>query len=281
LQPIKLYRTFQFLSFDIVLGALASSCFASSLFRASPGWTWWLSLALTVWFLYMGDHILDAWKNRKSPQRELHNFIFRNRKNLLWFAGVVLVVDLMVVLNLLDPTILKYALVLAGLVLLFYAIRHLFSRNRIFFIPGEIFILFLYMAGTWLGPFVSRSEPLQSAHGLTALMFATVLFMNLGVISIYDIQIDSRLGIASLARTLGPRVTRNLLVGAGISVYLLSALQLMVFGMDRFYRFPLILSGMATLLLMVLLMPSYFRKNDYYRRAADAVLYLGFLALLG
>jgi hypothetical protein len=55
----------------------------------------------------------------------------------------------------------------------------------------------------------------------------------------------------------------------------------MVFDMDRFYRFPLILSGIATLLLVVLLMPSYFRKNDYYRWAADAVLYLGFLALLG
>jgi 4-hydroxybenzoate polyprenyltransferase len=89
------------------------------------------------------------------------------------------------------------------------------------------------------------------------------------------------LGIVTLARTLGQKATRNLLVGAGMAVYLLAVLQLMVFGMDRYFRFPLILSAMATLLLMVLLMPSYFRKNDYYRWTADGVLFLGFLAWLG
>jgi 4-hydroxybenzoate polyprenyltransferase len=174
----------------------------------------------------------------------------------------------------------KYASILAGLVLLFYAMRHVFKRNGVLRIPGEFFILLFYMAGTWLGPFVGRTEPFQSTEALAAIMFAGVLFLNLGVISLYDIHLDSRLGIASLARTLGQKATRNLLIGTGISIYLLSVLQFMVFGMDRYYRFPLILSAMATLLLMVLFMPSYFRRNDYYRWAADAVLYLGFLALL-
>jgi hypothetical protein len=69
-------------------------------------------------------------------------------------------------------------------------------------------------------------------------------------------------------------------VGTALSIYLLSLLQLMVYGMDRYFRVPLITIAMATLLLMVLLMPSYFRKNELYRMAADAVLYLGFLALI-
>ncbi len=30
-----------------------------------------------------------------------------------------------------------------------------FKKNRIFFIPGEVFVLILYMAGTWLGPVVA------------------------------------------------------------------------------------------------------------------------------
>lgn len=276
-----LYRRIQFLSLDIVLGALASSSFAAGLFHTSPDWAWWLSLAMTVWVLYTGDHILDAWKHRKNPQRELHRFIFRNRRNLIWFTGVVTVIDLLVVFNMLDTSYLKFGVILAGMVLLFYATRHLFRKNRIFFIPGELFVLALYMAGTWLGPFVGRSEPVQSSQALIALMFALVLFMNLGIISLYDMHIDSRLGIVTIARTLGQKATRNLLIGIGGTIYLLSILQWMVFGMDRYFRFPLILSAMATLLLMVLLMPSYFRKNDYYRWTADGVLFLGFLALLG
>ncbi|MGW8315054.1 MAG: hypothetical protein ACWGNV_05595 [Bacteroidales bacterium] len=277
----SLYRRFNYLSLDIVTGALASSCFAMGLFRADPSWAWWISLALTVWILYTGDHLLDAWKNRKKTERDLHRFIFRNRKNLLWFLGVATVADILVVFNLLDKAYLTYGLFLAALVLMFYAMRHIFRKNRLLFVSGEYFVLVLYMAGTWLGPYVSRTTSLQSTDALIALMFAEILFMNLGIISLYDMHIDSRLGIASLARSLGQKTTRNLMVGTGISVFLLTVLQLMVFGMDRYFRFPLILSAMATLLLVVLWMPSSFRRNDYYRWAADAILFMGFLALQG
>lgn len=277
---MKIYQRFHFLSLDIVMGALASSCLAAGLFMSTPGWAWWFSLACTVWLLYTGDHIIDAWKSRKKPQRALHLFIFKNRRNLLWSMGIVASADLIVIFNFLESSFLKYGLILAGMVLLFYAMRHIFRRNKIFFIPGEFFILLLYMAGTWMGPFVGRTEPLNHSHAVNALMFAGVLLMNLGVISLYDVHIDSRLGIATLARTLGPKPTRNLLMATGVSVYLLTVLEFMVFGMDRYFRYPLILSGMATLMLMILFVPSYFRRNDNYRWAADAILYLGFLALL-
>ncbi len=277
---MKLYRRFHFLSLDIVAGALASSCLAARLLGSNPGWAWWLTLALTVWLLYMGDHVLDAWRHRKKSDRELHHFIFRNRSILLYAMGIVAIVDILLIFNSLDRAFLKYALTLAGLVLLFYAMRHLFKKNRIFFIPGEAFVLILYMAGTWLGPIVSRQVEFGSPDALIALIFAAVLLMNLGVISLYDIQLDTRLGIASLAHTLGRNTTRKTLVVTGISVYLLSVLQFLVFGLDQYSQFALILSGMATILLIVLFLPSYFRKNEYYRWTADAVLWMGFLTLL-
>ncbi len=277
---MKLYRRFHFLSLDIVAGALASSCLAARLLGSNPGWAWWLTLALTVWLLYMGDHVLDAWRHRKKSDRELHHFIFRNRSILLYAMGVIAIVDILLIFNSLDRAFLKYALTLAGLVLAFYAMRHLFKKNRILKIPGEAFVLILYMAGTWLGPIVSRQVEFGSPDALIALIFAAVLLMNLGVISLYDIQLDTRLGIASLAHTLGRNTTRKTLVVTGISVYLLSVLQFLVFGLDQYSKFALILSGMATILLMVLFLPSYFRKNEYYRWTADAVLWMGFLTLL-
>ncbi len=275
---MKLYRRFHFLSLDIVAGALASSCLAARLLGSNPGWAWWLTLALTVWLLYMGDHVLDAWRHRKKSDRELHHFIFRNRS--IYAMGIVAIVDILLIFNSLDRAFLKYALTLAGLVLAFYAMRHLFKKNRILKIPGEAFVLILYMAGTWLGPIVSRQVEFGSPDALIALIFAAVLLMNLGVISLYDIQLDTRLGISSLADTLGRNTTKRFLVVTGISVYLLSLLQFLVFGLDRYSQFALILSGMATILLMVLFLPSYFRKNEYYRWTADAVLWMGFLTLL-
>jgi 4-hydroxybenzoate polyprenyltransferase len=277
---MKIYRYFHFLSLDIVLGALASSCFAARLFAVNPGWVWWVTLALTVWLLYTGDHLIDAWRNRKKIERELHYFMIKNRRSLVWSMGVVTVLDMLLIFNLLDQKVMKYALVLAGLVLLFYALRHVFKKNRVFFVPGEFFVLLLYMAGTWLGPASAVEQGFEAVHGMIALIFAGVLLMNLGVISLYDIKLDSRLGIASLANSLGAKRTKILLVGTSVAIFLISLLQFLVFEMDRYFKYALILSGMTIILLMILYLPSRFRKKDYFRLATDAVLYMGFLSLL-
>ena len=140
---MKLYRHFHFLSLDIVLGALASSCFAAQLFGVNPGWVWWLTLAMTVWLLYTGDHMLDAWKHRKKLEREMHFYMLKNRKVLRFSLGTIALVDSMLIINLMDNELMKYALVLAGLVLLFYAMRHVLRKNKVLRIPGEVFVLIL------------------------------------------------------------------------------------------------------------------------------------------
>lgn len=277
---MTLYRRFHYLSGDIVLGALATSSLAYRVFLAGPGWAWWLALGLTVWLLYTGDHLLDAFRLRKKGLGEIHRFIWGNRRLLLWAMGVILAADLMLILNFLKESLLPYALALAGLVLLFYAMRHLLRKNRVLFIPGEIFVLLLYMAATWLGPFVTRGEELQPVHGLMAMMMAGVLLMNLGIISYYDIRLGSRLGIASMAHSLGRSSTRTLVLLAGILVWLMALLQFMVFGADRHSGVALILAGMATILLLVLYLPSWSARDEHHRMASDAVLIMGFLALV-
>jgi len=277
---MKIYRYLHYLSIDIVLGALASSCFAAQLFASDPGWGWWITLALTVWLLYTGDHMLDAWKHRKKIERDLHYFMMKNRKTMVWSMTLVAAVNVLLIFNLLDQEVMKYALFLSGLVLLFYAMRHVFRRNKILLIPGEFFVLLLYMSGTWLGPVVASEIQLEPGHGMVALIFAGVLLMNLGVISLYDMKLDKRMGIKSMANLLGIKRTKNLLLGSGIAIYLVSLLQFLVFEMDRYFQLALILTGMTTILLLVLYYPSRFRKKDYFRLAADAVLFMGYLSLL-
>jgi 4-hydroxybenzoate polyprenyltransferase len=252
----------------------------SRLLGSRPGWVWYLCLAATVWLLYTGDHVVDAWRHRKMDLRPLHRYIFRNRRSMLWFMGVVLVVDILLVLNLLNPEMLKISLALGGLVLLFYAMRHVFRRNRLFFIPGEIFVMLLYLAGILLGPYVTRNTEPGPPEVLVGLMVSGVLLMNLGIISLYDVNLDQRLGISSLARVLGPASTRNILFATFGGVLLLQVMQFMVYGQALTTQIGLILLGMALVLLMILLYPSRFRNKEYYRLAADATLYMAFLSLL-
>lgn len=235
---------------------------------------------MTVWVLYTGDHLLDAWKHRKSSQREMHSFIFRKKGILIYILGLVTVADLIVVFNFLDPAMLKAALLLVGAVFLFYAMRHIFRSNKLLFIPGELIVLSIYLAGTCMGPYISRTLPPSPGLFLILLMMAAVLLLNLGVISLYDVKIDSRLGISTLAGSLGKKSTRKLMIGTAVLVFLMAILQFMVYGTESFTRFALILAAMAGLLLWVLLSPSLFRKHEAYRLVADAVLYMGFLSFL-
>jgi len=277
---MRYYRFFYFLCLDTVAGALGFSCFAARVFRSRPGWVWWPALALTVWLIYMGDQLLDAWRHRKTSKRDLHRFINRNRRVLLWSMGIAAGADLLLIGNFLDRSILAPAAVLAALVLLFYGLRHVFRRNRILFIPGEVFVLLIYMAGTWLGPIFTRSGAFHTQHGMMVLMAALVLFMNLGIISLYDVRLDSRMGIDSLGSVLGNRPVRNIIWMAAVMIFFLLLMQFLMYGMDRYSRFGIILTGMALILLMILFLPSYFNRNEYYRMAADAVLIMGFLSLL-
>lgn len=274
------YRYFHFLSLDIVLGALATSVLAARLFEAQPGWAWWAALAMTVWVLYTGDHLLDAWKHRKSGLREMHSYIFRKKGMLIYILGVVTVADLIVVFNFLDPQMLRVALLMAGAVFLFYAMRHIFRSNKFLFIPGEFFVLIIYLAGTWMGPYISRSITPTSDHILILAMMTGVLLLNLGVISLYDVKIDSRLGISTLAGTLGKKSTRTVMISTAIFIFLMALLQFMVHETARSTHFALILAGMAGLLLWVLLSPSLFRKNEVYRLVVDAILFMGLLSFL-
>ena len=118
---MKFYRYFHLLSFDMVLGAVASSCMAARLFNSHPGSIWWVVLPLTVWLIYSNSQLMAAWRNRKRLQLESHKYLFKNRSILLWFQGLVTVIDLLLILNFLPQVILKYALVLAGGGLLFSA----------------------------------------------------------------------------------------------------------------------------------------------------------------
>jgi uncharacterized membrane protein len=83
-----------------------------------------------------------------------------------------------------------------------------------------------------------------------------------------------------MASTLGKKSTRSLMIVSAVIIYLMAILQFMVFGVDRYSPYVLILAGMATILLLILLLPSYFRNRDTFRIAADAVLLMGFLTLL-
>ncbi len=239
--------------------------------------TWGLS---SVWIIYVESNVMEAWKQRKKVSREVHRFIIGNRKILLWVLALVTMADSLLIFNFLDKTFLKAALGLGGGALLFYAIRYILKKKRSFFIPGEFFVLLFYLVGTWMGPFLCRNVIPGSSHLMILIMMAGVLFLNLGLISLYDVQSKTRLGISSLSAVLGKKRTRNLMFVIVAGIFLLAILQFLIYGTSEASQFSLVISGMTLLYLLMLATPSIFRKQEIYRLTAEAILWMGFLSLL-
>ena len=61
------------LSLDVVLGALCSGFFASRIVGAEMEGPYWIVLALTVWIVYMLDHLVDAYRLKAKSSSLRHH----------------------------------------------------------------------------------------------------------------------------------------------------------------------------------------------------------------
>ncbi|PID91536.1 MAG: hypothetical protein CSA96_07880 [Bacteroidetes bacterium] len=272
-------QKFHVLHGDVVLGAMAVSTLGSVALKARPDIIWWLTLALSIWIAFTLQQLGDAWKHRKREKTAEHRFVLKNMSILLWLILLLGFIDGLLIMNFLDREVFRLALFIAGLGLLFAALRFLLRRSPYLRLPGELFALFFFMTGTWVGPWAAREVMVGNEVLAVFLMCAAVLFLKLGLVAMHSPAQKSRLGLPSLTVLLGMRSARHLLLGLVAAVLLLSLLQFMVWGTGLYFGLALILDGMAMLYLLMLLWPNAFGPDEWLCWWADLVPLMAFLSL--
>ena len=64
----------------MLLGVLSGCIMATKVTNVKPGVGWWIILPLTVWWIYLADHLIDGFRLKENTQNHRHLFFYQNRK---------------------------------------------------------------------------------------------------------------------------------------------------------------------------------------------------------
>lgn len=193
------------LSIDISLGAVGACLFFASLFQVTLLPPAYLSLGLVVWLIYTLDHLRDAVHKGTSLSHERHRFHFTYRRFISLTVAVVAVVAAVLTLYVRAP-IREAGILLGVLVVVYLAVQH-----RLKFIK-EVSGALLYTAGVALAPISILGRSLTAPESAALLAFFLTTWTNLLICSLYDHDLDKVDGHHSIATTLGPSLTRRLIL---------------------------------------------------------------------
>jgi 4-hydroxybenzoate polyprenyltransferase len=263
---LRLYRTINLLSIDVVVGAVISSLYFSTLLDVKPNHYSMATLGLTVWIIYTADRLLDV-RDLKGPATTARHQFHHRYQNQLWISIFIMGFIAATLVFFLHPSIILIGVFVAassGLYLLIQ--KHLRIK--------EFIVAILYTVGVLL-PSLGLRGSLSSELYLLITQFFMVALINLLLFSRFEYETDKSSGYSSFATTYGEKITTRFvwvlcLCSISITTWMLiqnlSTLATLIFLL------------MTLVLMSISLFPNYFAVNSRYRFLGDAVF---FLPLLG
>lgn len=198
----EVYRRAQFLSLDIVIGAVILLRFFSNLLSVEPSWSVYVLLAGAVWLIYTIDHLRDASKV-KGSERNRYRFHLKYGKVLV-IACVLVAILSMISLYYTSPIIIIAGALLALLSAVYLLIQHLLSNWGM----KELYVAIIFTSGILLAPFV-MSETIRFDVFLLLLLLS---FSNLVLFSWFEKEEDNQDGFKSVATTMSESSIQKLIL---------------------------------------------------------------------
>lgn len=252
----KFYRTLQYLSIDIVIGAVILLHFFSKPFEVFIEWPSYVLLASAVWLIYTVDHLRDAEKS-SEPHRGRYLFHFKYGRVLKICAGLV-AISSGVSLFFLPTSIFVLGGVLAVLCLIYLLFQAGLAKIGL----KECYVSIMYTLGILIAP-VALSG---TFHVYSFVILFSLSFTNLLLFSWFEMEEDKRDSFTSVATVYGGDKTQKfiwILISFGLA-----------FGISGFWQFPqhsIYLVLVLLLYWMMLTKPQWARKHQRYRAIGDGV----------
>ncbi len=251
------FRKAQYLSLDIVLGAVILLHFFSKQSKVYPDLYTYVLLAGSIWMIYTIDHLRDA-RKAVDGSRSRYQFHRRYRVPLQWTLLVVLVLCLGCLTQVHTHLIMAGSIVglLSGVYLLIHPILSRFGAK-------ELYVSLIYSTGILLAPFA-----LSGTVNFTVFFELFLLSLaNLILFSWFEMEEDRADAFTSIATVYDWNVTEKILLvilAMGTSfAWIMNEGLISVF---------FIIANSAYIVLF--LNQTWARKGDRYRTIADGVFIL-------
>jgi hypothetical protein len=267
-EVIKSYRLFNLLSLDVASGAVVGSLFFAKIYGVVVSAPALISLALTVWLIYTADRLLDVQYIEGEAASGRHRFHQRHQKKLKYAAGMVLIVDI-VLIFFMPEEVIKHGILLTGVVVVYILLR------RKLHVLKEFLVAALYTAGVLL-PAWPADQMSLSKH-LPVLLFFLIALTNLILFSWYEKENDVKDKHDSVATLVDGATICFVLKGLFIITF---SASLYLFLQPVYHIMSLVFIAMTLMLFLLFKYVIFFAFKDYYRLAGDSIFLFPLLYLL-
>ncbi len=230
-----------------------------------------LGLGIAIWLIYTIDHLQDAARSGSETANPRHAFHLRHQRVMLVSALIVFLLGAVNAFYLPQSTI-KAGLILGGLCGIYFIYLKLSAMHRF----KELLAALIYTAGIFAGP-LSLVTAWDWSYLILFGLFLLPVTANLFLFPLYEMEIDSKDKIASIALNTGRKKTTRL-VGLLLALHAALALWSMISLPHRGQEYVFVLMNLV--LVMLLIWPQQFRNRQLYRWLGDGIFFIPLLGLL-
>jgi len=268
------------LSFDVLIGAIASGAFAVEVLKVRPGFAWWIVLPVSVWIVYSLDHIIDAVR-RKAIDLSIRQLFFKKHSKWLWIILLLLaIVNGFLVLYSLETAIVKFGLVIGFVTSVYFLLLILFGEKKSMFLQKELYVAAIYTAGIWVGPMALVKFQLNHDHLILLINFLLLVFSDILILNFYEAESDKKNNPHSFILKYGKRFSYYFIWTLIIVVFSSSLLEVILVQEVKLSIAFKLLMFMSIVLLILFNYRDKFRQWPYYRLIGEVVFWLPVLLLL-
>jgi len=254
--------------------ALSVSYFFSSFYRVKLPVLYWIALGLTVWLIYLVDHVADSYlPGSYTNKTELHRL--RGMRNSFTRISSMLALSLIVITFLLPFRIVLFGLFGVLFMLAYTILNQVQNYSLRAFFLREPFISLFFIVGTAGVPLLYAGN--VSGHNLIFLSAVFLLILtNTIIFACVEYQDDIRAGVKTIAVRFGAKKTRliGILTGLGSTGLFIYFIQF-----PAYSAFGYLGIAMTVPLLIMLLLIRFVQKH-HLDFLADLILILPLILLL-
>ncbi|MHB1277823.1 MAG: UbiA prenyltransferase family protein [Bacteroidia bacterium] len=260
-------RNLRHLSIDVALGASSMMGLVAAFLEVEIDNIYYFLLFLITWLIYTTDHLMDARNIPHEANTPRHRFHQKHYKPILTAAIVGFFVFIVCIPRHIGEGLFHFALVLSGLVLLYFLSLIWARKTQFRYVLKELFIALCYTVGVSLVP-VSQAWPVPFFTWLLLFRIFMLALSNLFLFSMFEIHPDIKDKHPSAIKFLGINVLNGIL-HVVLPMQALGSFVLM-YTMDN-WHYPFLIFIMNSVLMVVFYFPKPFKKNEWYRVLGDGV----------
>jgi 4-hydroxybenzoate polyprenyltransferase len=228
-------------------------------------------LTLSVWLIYLFDHILDSRVKREQTFHSPRHWFYHRNVGLMHFLAVIVFLSLVFFMFKIPTELIWGGFMLGSFVVAYFVFVQYFFKKR--FLLKEILAAGIYSVGIYLPTFI-LSEKVDASFYLIEGAFLLIALFNLVLFALLELPYDEKAGFTSLATELnGSTLKQILIVVIGLAFLVLIFCP---FTSSNLYFYLLTFSYFLVLFIHILIFikQEYFLIRQRYRWVGDLSLFI-------